>query len=224
MNRMFGKRPVSLLAVSLLAAALVIASAPQGFGESSSKDVTVTNTPLPVSDAGASLTVDGNVGIAGTPNVNVANSSIPVSQSGAWNVGIEGAPTVRPGVPSQPFWEAGELTTANSLRVVGGTTSFIGLTGITATNFDFSTPAHVNVRNGITTGPGCSGSAIGGSVPHYRIMVGPRATVHLDLPTPAVFQAVSPFGAEPATDTCIRLELNSVITGSVSVAVNGFAG
>jgi hypothetical protein len=224
MNRRFGKRPVSLLAVSLLAAAIVIASAPQGFGESSSKDVTVTNTPLPVADAGGSLTVDGNVGIAGTPNVNVTNSSLPVGQSGAWNVGIEGAPTVRPGVPSQPFWEAAHLTTANSLRVVGGTTSFIGLSGITATNFDHSTVAQVDVRNGITTGPGCSGSATGGSVPDYTILVGPRATVHLDFPTPAVFRAVSPAGAEPATDTCIRLELNSVMTGSVDVFVNGLAG
>lgn len=224
MNRTFDKRAVSLLAVSLLAAALVIASSPLGYGQSSSKDVTVTNTPLPVGDGGASLTVDGNVGITGTPNVNVANSSIPVSQSGAWNVGIEGIPTVRPGIPSQPFWDTGQLTTANSLSVVGGTTSFIGLSGITATNFDFSAPAQVNVRSGITTGASCSGSAIGGSVPHYRIMVGPRATVHLDLPTPAVFRAQSPSGAEPATDTCIRLELNNVIDGSVSVSVNGFAG
>jgi hypothetical protein len=60
------KRAGSLLALWLLVLALVIASAPQGYGQSSSKDVTVTNTPLPVT---------GSVGIEGTPTVNVAVGS-----------------------------------------------------------------------------------------------------------------------------------------------------
>lgn len=210
--------------VALLLTAVVINVVPASAGhQGHPQGVEVTNTPLPVADAGASLTVDGDVGISGTANVNVANPSIPASQSGTWNVGIEGAPTVRPGAPSEPFWGSGSLTTANSLRVVGGTTGFIGLTGITATNFDHSTAAQVEIQNGITEGPACSGPAIGGSVPHYTILVGPRSTVHLDFPTPAVFRAVSPFETEPATDTCIRLELNSVMSGSVAVAVNGFS-
>jgi hypothetical protein len=183
----------------------------------------VTNTPLPVADGGGSLTVDGSVGISGTPNVNVANASVPVSQSGAWDVGIEGMPTVRPGAPSEPFWASASLNNASSVRVVGRTTGFIGLTGITATNFD-DIAVQVDVQNIITTGSGCSGSVVGGGLPHYTILVQPRSTEHLDLPTPAVFRALSPLGAEPRTDTCIRLLLGSVVSGNVVVAVNGFSG
>src|SRR5262245_23974935 len=94
-------------------------------------NVDVTNTPLPVSDGGGSLTVDGSVGIAGTANVNVANASVPVRQSGSWNVGIEGVPTVRPGFPTDPFWESARLRNASSSRVVARITDLIGVTAIT---------------------------------------------------------------------------------------------
>ena len=226
----FTTRQVTILVLALLLTIVII---PAGARAAQVVDAIITDpggTNQATVDPDGNLhvagevTVDGNVGISGTPDVNIANSSVPASQSGAWNVGIEGTPTVRPGVPSQPFWDSGSLTLANPFTVVGGTASFIGLTSITVTNFDFSTPAQVRVQNGITTESNCSGSLVGGSSPNYSILVAPRATVHLDFPTPAVFFPVSPSGAEPSTDTCIRLDLNSSINGSVAVAVNGFTG
>ena len=47
--------------------------------------VVVTNTPLPVS---------GDIGVSGTVNVG---GTVSATQSGAWNVGISGTPTVRSG-------------------------------------------------------------------------------------------------------------------------------
>jgi hypothetical protein len=65
--------------------------------------VEVTNTaanPVPIT-APQALPVTGSITVTGTSNVNVTNASIPVtgsvnaSQSGAWNVGITGTPTVK---------------------------------------------------------------------------------------------------------------------------------
>jgi hypothetical protein len=73
--------------------------APQG---PPSKPVTVVNPPtqpIPVA-APQPLPITGSVTVTGTSNVNVTNASIPVtgsvaaSQSGPWNVGITGTPTV----------------------------------------------------------------------------------------------------------------------------------
>jgi hypothetical protein len=60
--------------------------------------VTVVNTPSqPVPTAAQGTTaVTGNVGITGTPNVNIANSpTVQAQQSGPWTVGISGTPNVQ---------------------------------------------------------------------------------------------------------------------------------
>jgi hypothetical protein len=64
------------------------------------QDVLVVNTPSqPVPTAAQGTTaVTGNVGITGTPNVNVTNSpTVQAQQSGPWTVGISGTPTVNIG-------------------------------------------------------------------------------------------------------------------------------
>src|SRR5580765_5925244 len=49
--------------------------------------------PIPISDAGGSLTVDGTVTVTGTVTANVGTGTQPVSgtvaatQSGTWNIG-----------------------------------------------------------------------------------------------------------------------------------------
>jgi len=61
--------------------------------------VVVTNTPLPVTG-----TVTGNVGVTGTVNVagNVGVSgTVGATQSGAWNVGLTGNPSVKSGDTTQ---------------------------------------------------------------------------------------------------------------------------
>lgn len=58
------------------------------------KPVEVVNTPAePVPVTG---TITGSVNVANTPNVNVVNApTVDARQSGQWNVGIAGTPTVR---------------------------------------------------------------------------------------------------------------------------------
>jgi hypothetical protein len=82
---------LSLIAAANLAMSTASYAAPQN---PPSAPVTVVNTaanPVPVS---------GSITVTGTSNVNVTNASIPVtgsvnaSQSGTWNVGITGTPSV----------------------------------------------------------------------------------------------------------------------------------
>lgn len=65
--------------------------------------LTALGTPQPITDNGGSITVDGNVGVSGAVQVEDNGKSLTVDgavdakQSGAWNVGITGTPTVNVG-------------------------------------------------------------------------------------------------------------------------------
>ncbi len=83
--KIFGFAVSGLFALALLAylpptSAQIITSRASAASDTNSKDVTVVNTPLPVS---------------------IDNSAVPAQQSGAWTVGISGIPTVKvdPGSP-----------------------------------------------------------------------------------------------------------------------------
>lgn len=57
--------------------------------QSGAWNVGITGTPS-VNIANASVPVSGSVTISGTPTVNVGNATLPVTQSGTWNVGVNG--------------------------------------------------------------------------------------------------------------------------------------
>jgi len=65
--------------------------------------LTRLSNPLPVSDGGGSVTVDGVVGVSGSVPVTDNGGSLTVdgtvgaTQSGTWNVGLTGTPTVNIG-------------------------------------------------------------------------------------------------------------------------------
>lgn len=65
--------------------------------------LTALAMPQPVTDNGGSLTIDGNVGVSGAVQVEDNGKSLTVdgtvaaTQSGTWNVGLTGTPTVNVG-------------------------------------------------------------------------------------------------------------------------------
>ncbi len=111
MQTEIGIRCQALLVAATMLWTVVAFADPPAVKPSPATPVSVTNTsanPVPVSGA---VTVTGTsnvnvtntnipVTVTGTSNVNVTNASIPVtgsvaaSQSGSWNVGITGTPSV----------------------------------------------------------------------------------------------------------------------------------
>lgn len=91
--------------------------------------VTVTNTPLPITVA-TPLPVTGNVGISGTANVNITNTTLPVTvQNPTTGVTVNNGPTAPVPVENmdnpayQPFQR--EIDWTNDPTQMGGSGSFI---------------------------------------------------------------------------------------------------
>src|SRR5262245_31875248 len=84
-----------VLALAVHVAGLDVAGPALAAGPEAGINVNVVNPPT------SPVPVTGSIAVTGTSNVNVTNTSIPVtgtvnsSQSGAWNVGITGTPTVK---------------------------------------------------------------------------------------------------------------------------------
>lgn len=79
---------------------------------------TAVQAPQPITDNGGSITVDGVVGISGT---------VGTTQSGSWNVGISGTPTVNVGNPSLAVTQSGTWqiqTTPGASATSAALTSF----------------------------------------------------------------------------------------------------
>lgn len=80
--------------------------------------LTQAQAPQPITDNGGSVTVDGTVGISGT---------VASTQSGAWNVGITGTPTVNVGNPTLAVTQSGTWqiqTTPGASATSAALTSF----------------------------------------------------------------------------------------------------
>jgi hypothetical protein len=98
----FGRNLRALLAMAVVVTLAAISiPQPRPLAAAGSAPVIVTNTPLPVQGTvGAAQSGPWNVGISGTPTVNVSSlpavqfsGTVATTQSGAWNVGINNAAT-----------------------------------------------------------------------------------------------------------------------------------
>jgi hypothetical protein len=85
-----------------LAVAILVGSAFSGVRAAPPDVKPSPSTPVQVMNTSANpVPVNGSITVTGTSNVNVTNTTLPVtgsvnaSQSGTWNVGIVGTPTVK---------------------------------------------------------------------------------------------------------------------------------
>jgi hypothetical protein len=85
--------------------------------------LTAVQAPQPITDNNGSITVDGSVGVSGPVAVTDNNGSLTVdgtvaaTQSGSWNVGISGTPTVTVSGPVTVTDGTGPLTVDGSVTV-----------------------------------------------------------------------------------------------------------
>jgi len=165
--------------------------------------VIVKNVPLPVT-GNVNATLSGP--ITGTVNANV--TSLPAVQ-------VSSMPPVSLTLPAQPFFDEITLLNGGDKKAVGVVGARLGVTTLTISNFD-SNPQQLFVFNPAMSGPDCSGSVLGGSVPIARALLDARKTVQLQFPTPMVF-SLGGLG-------CIAAEVTTNLTGgSVAIGVVGFA-
>lgn len=82
------------------------------------------SNPLAVSDGGGSVTIDGNVGVSGT---------IPVTQSGAWNVGVTGTPNVNIANTSVPVSGTVAVSGTPNVNITNTSVPVSGSVGINGT-------------------------------------------------------------------------------------------
>lgn len=126
--------------------------------------LTALQAPQAITDNGSSITVDGVVGVSGTIPVTDNGESLTVdgtvaaTQSGTWNVGITGTPTVNIGNTVTISDGSGPVT-------VDGT---VGISGTVPVSLS-SVPTHAVTQSGtwtVQTNP--SASATSGALTTYR--------------------------------------------------------
>lgn len=126
--------------------------------------LTAIQAPQAITDNGSSITVDGVVGISGSVPVTDNGESLTVdgtvaaTQSGTWNVGITGTPTVNIGNTVTISDGSGPVT-------VDGT---VGISGTVPVSLS-SVPTHAVTQSGtwtVQTNP--SASATSGALTTYR--------------------------------------------------------
>lgn len=123
--------------------------------------LTRLTNPLPVSDGGQSLTVDGVVGVSGTIPVTDNGGSLTVdgtvgaTQSGTWNVGLTGTPTVNVGNTVTISDGSGPLTVDGAVSA-----TITGTPNVNVTN----TSLPVNVGNTVSVSDGNGPLTVDGAV------------------------------------------------------------
>lgn len=123
--------------------------------------LTRLSNPLPVSDGGGSITVDGVVGVSGSVPVTDNGGSLTVdgtvgaTQSGTWNVGLTGTPTVNVGNTVTISDGSGPLTVDGSVSA-----TITGTPNVNVTN----TSLPVNVGNTVNVSDGNGSLTVDGAV------------------------------------------------------------
>jgi hypothetical protein len=89
---------VTFISLLLFSASILLMSPQPTYGQGGTQNVRVVNTssqPVPTTAQGTT-TVTGDVNITNTPTVGITPSAntVQAQQSGTWNVGINGTPTV----------------------------------------------------------------------------------------------------------------------------------
>jgi hypothetical protein len=129
---------IALLAVTVSVVGSRPVGAQTGKGPQAPQPVTISS-PIP-------LPVTGTVGLTGTSNVNITNSSIPITgsttvsgtvaatQSGSWSVGLSGTPSVNVANSSIPVTGTVGLSGTPSVNVANSSIPVTGTVGIGNTN------------------------------------------------------------------------------------------
>ena len=144
-------------------------------------------------------------------DVNVANAPLPV----IGDVSVSGVTAALPTLPDSPFFADLFVTNADKVAGVDGT-SLLGITSITVTNFDSATQ-QVKIFAPVVDGSSCGAATVtGGSSPSFNVLVEGRRTLHLDFPTPMVFQPIAGL-------TCVAATITTTHTNGVAVTLNGYS-
>lgn len=103
--------------------------------------LTAIQAPQVVTDGGQSITVDGVVGVSGT---------IPVTQSGTWSVGVTGTPNVNIANTSVPVSGSVGITGTPNVNITNASAIPVSLPGTQAVSLA-SVPTHAVTQSGAWT-------------------------------------------------------------------------
>lgn len=103
--------------------------------------LTAIQAPQVITDGGQSITVDGVVGVSGT---------IPVTQSGSWNVGVTGTPNVNIANTSVPISGSVGITGTPNVNITNASAIPVSLPGTQPVSLA-SVPTHAVTQSGAWT-------------------------------------------------------------------------